>query len=857
MLKLKRTKNTGPKEDNAQGISASGDALHRYWLIALLVVIATVAGSFAYLVLLREQSLQDAHIRHTAESLSRQQAAAVEQLLLRTEKRLESAALSPLALSAIASANPEDVTLVEKAMLDYFPSAVSLRLIPIGKLGTAGLEGSNLGLRNHIEVDLLRRTSDGENPRPESYQFDGVWLTSLAALVQHPRYQDKRAVILATLDNRVIGEILGLLDTSLGRSSLQQIYRKGNFTRADEIAAAGNGGASHFESDTTIYDGQWRLVFTPSAKLLSDLSISSTPLSITLALILVVSIGAFSAMLILVQRALRADVLRIGETAEKRSSLEIRFPLLLPLARHLRLTAMRNQNRPGLAGRPPPAGGLARQARRPADTLYQPKEMIEEDGETTDIVAPEKKPSAKPAASSANVPDHIFRAYDIRGIAGSELSEELVERIGKALGTLAGDAGQQAFVVGCDGRNSSPAIRNCLVKALLDSGRDVIDIGTVPTPLLYFATHTLASRSGVMVTGSHNPAEFNGLKITLDGQPFAGEDIQQLRERVIAGNFSKGAGRLAKQDVFPAYREAVLTDIAMAEPLRVVVDAGNGIAGRFAPSLLQDLGCEIIPLYCDIDGNFPNHPPDPTVDDNLKALQDMVVESGADLGIAFDGDADRVVAVTADGTIVRTDRLLMLFAQDIVSRNPGADVVFDVKCSRHLAQLISQFGGRPILWRTGHAFMRRKVIETGALLGGEYSGHIFFGERWFGFDDGIYAGARLIEIVSGSGMDLGSLLESYPQTESTSEILIPVPDEEKFALMSRIVNEGDFRPGKVNTIDGVRVDYNDGWGLVRASNTSPVLTARFEANDKDGLERIMTQFREQIALVNPDLDVGF
>ena len=762
-----------------------------------------------------------------------------------------SAATSPLALAAISSRNPDDVALVEKTIMDYFPGVSSIRLITIGELGTAGLEGSNLGLRNHIEVDLLRRTSDGGDTLPESYQFEGTWLTSLAELIQHTRSENRRAVILATFDNQVLTAELAAAGTDWGRSSLQQIYRKGNFTRADEIAFAGNGGADKFQSSAELNDGKWSLVFTPSAMMLSELKISSTPVTLLLVVILVVVLAAFAAMLLLYQRSLKAEVERVLAAAETKSEVTLGIPELLPLARELRRVTLRNITRLG-----------AKQRKKMADSAAAAsavEESPDDDENQVDAGELKEKAAPKPAATrrGVEIPAHVFRAYDIRGVAGSELDEDLVDAIGRGLGTLAGERQQQALIVGCDGRTSSPSIKTTLVRALLESGRDVLDIGTVPTPLLYFATHTLKIHSGVMVTGSHNPAEYNGFKITLDGKPLAGDELQKLRERVAGGKFSTGAGRLGRKDIVGDYIEAVVSDIAIAAPLKIVVDAGNGVAGAVAPRLLDELGCEAVPLYCEVDGTFPNHPPDPSLDANLEELQAKVLEVGADFGVAFDGDGDRLMTVTAEGDIVRTDKLLMLYAQDVVSRNPGADVVFDVKCSRHLTQLISRFGGRPLLWKTGHSFMREKIIETGALLGGEFSGHIFFGERWYGFDDGLYATARLAEIVSTSGVDLTSLLSEYPDTESTPEIRIPVAEEAKFKIMSRIESESDFSPGKVNNIDGVRVDYSDGWGLVRASNTMPVLTARFEAHDKDALERIKQQFREQISKVEPELDLGF
>ena len=417
--------------------------------------------------------------------------------------------------------------------------------------------------------------------------------------------------------------------------------------------------------------------------------------------------------------------------------------------------------------------------------------------------------------------------------------------------------GEQALIIGCDGRTSSPRIKSALVRALMGTGRDIIDIGLVPTPLLYFATRHLSCRSGIMITGSHNPADHNGLKIVLNQQTIAAGGIQQIRTRVSSGNFSTGNGRMVREDIVPAYKDEVLQDIAIAMPLKIVIDASNGATSDLAPRLFEELGCEVERLNCYVDGRFPGHPPDTSNEANLADLARVVVEVQADFGVAFDGDGDRLAVVTRSGHIIRSDVLLMLYAQDVVSRNPGADVVFDVKCTRHLSSLITSHGGRPVLWKTGHAFMKEKMQETGALLGGEFSGHMFFGERWFGFDDGMYAAARLAEILSTHGESLDEAIARFPVTVNTPEIIIPVPDNYKFELVEKIIASAEFTSGKVNTMDGIRVDFNNGWGLVRASNTGPALTARFEADTQAGLEVIQEEFRAQIELVDPDIELNF
>ncbi|MCK0105892.1 phosphomannomutase/phosphoglucomutase [Marinobacter sp. S0848L] len=451
----------------------------------------------------------------------------------------------------------------------------------------------------------------------------------------------------------------------------------------------------------------------------------------------------------------------------------------------------------------------------------------------------------------------IFRAYDIRGIVGETLSAGIVEIIGQAIGSEATERGVASLCIGYDGRHSSPELADALAKGVMSAGCNVIRVGAVPTPVLYFATHHLNTGSGVMVTGSHNPANYNGLKIMLGGETLSGDAIQKLYQRIQTGDFTSGQGEQAEEDVRRAYLDRIVGDIAVAAPLKVVVDAGNGIAGELAPILVEELGCEVVPLFCDIDGDFPNHHPDPGQPDNLQHLIAKVQEVGADIGIAFDGDGDRLGVVTNKGKIIWPDRLMMLFARDVVSRNPGADVLYDVKCSRRLAGVISEAGGRPVMWKTGHSLMKAKMKETGALLAGELSGHVFFGERWYGFDDGLYSAARLLEILGIEDRHSDEVFEDFPEDISTPELNVEVTESDKFAIIERLGEQGDFGDGNVSTIDGIRVDYPDGWGLCRASNTTPVLVLRFEAETEEALERIKTVFREQLQKVAPDLGANF
>ena len=453
----------------------------------------------------------------------------------------------------------------------------------------------------------------------------------------------------------------------------------------------------------------------------------------------------------------------------------------------------------------------------------------------------------------------IFRAYDIRGVVSKNLSAAVVREIGRAIGSEAYDRGQQGMAVARDGRTSSPELGDALIEGLRASGRDVIDIGVVPTPVLYFATHHLQIKSGVMLTGSHNGPEYNGLKIVLDGETLSGDAITKIRDRITNNDLTEGQGSLQVTDISPDYLRRITDDIpvALGGAFKIVVDCGNGVAGQLAPQLYRAMGHEVVELFCDIDGAFPNHQPDPSQPENLQPLIDKVKEEGADLGFAFDGDGDRLGIVDGDGNIIWPDRQLMLFAKDVLSRNQGATIIFDVKCSRYLKAIIESSGGKSLMWKTGHSLIKAKMKEVDAPLAGELSGHIFFKERWFGFDDALYSGARALEILSNAKGSPADTFAVLPEGFSTPELRIPLPEKYHEKVMQIMKDKMAFEGAEVIDIDGLRVDFPDGWGLVRPSNTSPFLIARFEAETKDALERIQSEFHDLLQSVSKDLKLPF
>ena len=461
------------------------------------------------------------------------------------------------------------------------------------------------------------------------------------------------------------------------------------------------------------------------------------------------------------------------------------------------------------------------------------------------------------ASVAPQFPDSIFRAYDIRGVVPQTLTAETAYWIGRAIGAESLAKNEPNVSVGRDGRLSGPELVERLIQGVADSGCKVSDVGLVPTPALYYAANVLAGKSGVMLTGSHNPSNYNGFKIVIAGDTLANEQIQALHTRLKTNDLSWGEGNIERVDILSRYADVITQDIKLVKRLKVVVDCGNGAAGVIAPQLIEALGCEVIPLFCEVDGNFPNHHPDPGKPENLVDLIAKVKETNADVGLAFDGDGDRVGVVTNKGTMVFPDRLLMLFAQDVLERNPAAEIIFDVKCTRRLAPWIEECGGRPLMWKTGHSLIKKKMKETGALLAGEMSGHIFFKERWFGFDDGIYSAARLLEILSKRKETAEELFETFPNDISTPEINIDVTDESKFSIIEALHDAQWGETAELTSIDGVRVDYPHGWGLVRASNTTPVLVLRFEAETEAELQRIKDVFHAQLKRVAPDLQLPF
>ena len=451
----------------------------------------------------------------------------------------------------------------------------------------------------------------------------------------------------------------------------------------------------------------------------------------------------------------------------------------------------------------------------------------------------------------------IFKAYDIRGIIDKTLDADVAYLIGQAFGSAALAKGEQTVVIGRDGRLSGPDLIKALASGLQATGVNVIDLGIVATPMVYFGTNTLGAASGIMVTGSHNPPDYNGFKMVLAGEAIYGDAIQSLYQAIVNKDFRQGSGSYKTHDIKAAYLERIISDVKLARPIKIVIDCGNGVAGAFAGDLYRGMGCEVTELFCEVDGNFPNHHPDPAHPENLQDLIRALQSGDAEIGLAYDGDGDRLGVVTKDGQIIYPDRQLMLFAEDVLTRNPGAQILYDVKCTRHISAWVKARGGVPLMWKTGHSLVKAKLRETGSPLGGEMSGHVFFKDRWYGFDDGMYAGARLLEILS-KVSDITATLNSLPQSDSTPELQLQLEEGENFAIIAQMQKNAHF-PGadEIITIDGLRVEYPDGFGLARSSNTTPVIVMRFEAENPTALARIQAALKQAVLAVKPNAQLPY
>ena len=856
MKRFKRTaKDTGvlnpaataqPSTRRPQGLGALAPGL-----LAGLVGLAVATA----LLWLAYQAGQQQQVAQLAQAWGQSQASALDQALRQLAEDTRAAASAPRLLDALQSGQPEQVRAAEQALIDR-PGVVDVHL---HRRGQARQNAERPGPLNFAALDMLQRVESGQSPAPEAFRVGDRWLVYSATALRSNDQQPVQGTLLQVTSLERLLATLPRLPAEAGQLRLQQ-----QFANAPAQLLLQRGGAGLESQAIRLPNGNphWTLSFLPAAQL------GAMPFSP--ALLLGAALAALCGLLLGLQlvlgaqqRRLREDVMHLGQMVQELSNgrtikiPSLSLPALDALARSLtRLTPQPTTK--AISTAQPAAPQIP--STEYIDPLFQNTDILDIDilDEDQDWLGLDTKERETAMSTKApQLPASIFRAYDIRGVVGDTLTTDTAYWVGRAVGSESLARGEPNVSVGRDGRLSGPELAEHLIQGLVDSGCSVSDIGMVPTPVLYYAANVLAGKSGVMLTGSHNPPDYNGFKIVIAGDTLANEQIQALRLRIENNDLAQGVGQAEQVEMLDSYFKRIRDDIALAKPMKVVVDCGNGAAGVIAPQLIEALGCTVIPLFCEVDGNFPNHHPDPGKLENLEDLIAKVKSENADLGLAFDGDGDRVGVVTNTGTVVYPDRLLMLFAKDVVSRNPGADIIFDVKCTRRLTPLISGYGGRPVMWKTGHSLIKKKMKETGALLAGEMSGHIFFKERWYGFDDGIYSAVRLLEILSQDKRTAEQVFAAFPNDLSTPEINIQVTEESKFTIIEALGREAQWGEASVTTLDGLRVDYPKGWGLVRASNTTPVLVLRFEAESEAELKRIQDVFRAQLYTVAPDLQLPF
>ncbi len=832
MAKPKPKADPAPKSAAASkaGKRAPADGLAgawRRWRWALVLVLLTGGGTAVGLVAYQnytasvEQERQEAVLaaaRSVAANVSREMSRETRALA----KLFDEGELAALLLGddqGARAARERDIAASHDIVL----------LARLMKTGTASADLSSKPPLGYAAIQMIGESEkSGKAPPPEALLF-GSDDQHILTLWRMDAGDTLAGHLVLALDVSLLPEILSRVSVPDGYAELTQSSGGG---KPLVLASGGDPGMRQGPAAVRAKVGgtSWRVTFWPGGRLSPPEPLIDLPDWVIPAIA-----GALVVIIVLVtvlrQRA-RARVEAAAGEADRQRKLE---------AAAKRATAK--------AAAKAAAGGAGAESAEGVEAAYA---ALDTPPAESGIVVEEQ-------AGAMTMPAEIFRAYDVRGIVEEGLSADVVRQIGRAIGAEAYERGQQTIVVGRDGRNSGPELQEALIEGLRATGRDVIDVGRVPTPVLYFATHYMNTGSGVMVTGSHNPPEYNGHKIMLGGDTLFGDDIQELRKCAEGGDFPSGKGNLQSMEVVDEYVRRVCEDVpvALGNSFRVVVDCGNGVAGEVAPKLLRALGHDVVELFCEVDGNFPNHHPDPSDPANLTHLIGTVKQENADLGFAFDGDGDRLGVVDTDGRIIWADMQMMLFAKDVLGRNPGADIVFDVKCSNRLAKVIKQLGGKPVMWRTGHSYIKSKLKESGAPLAGEMSGHIFFQDRWYGFDDAIYSAARMLEILMAFKKSPTQVFSKLPAGVSTPELRVDMKEGEQVTLVAKLVEAEGFANGKRTTIDGLRVDFADGWGLVRASNTTPSLVMRFEGDNKEALARIQGEFKKAVIALDPNLKLPF
>jgi phosphomannomutase/phosphoglucomutase len=823
----------------------SGRSIKSYWMASVIGVLVLVAAGWAanfYLAQGADQTNQRQKVQALAEILAAGFSAVIQQ-----RTNLVNNLAGQAAIAALFDRQDSDALSLEQQRLGkVMPGALLVRLLPVGFSEPDTSLTPNMG---YASLRLLRQAEEATQPlAAELHQFGTAHQHIAVASSVRSQTGEIKGVLHVAYSTKALQSMLDSVYPFNGRIEWQQAIPDG---AALTLAAKGSKptAASQPDGVISIPGSIWQIAYWGAVGSGLDpvaLGMQVAPsalLFLLAALLMMMLAGRMTQALKTDQHSILSlvEALVVGRPPKSQSAQISDLQPTLDVMEHQIREYRSSQAGKTTTKRAVGTGGQA------------------ELGISVEEGPPSMLASQQPAAVAAkiDISATIFRAYDIRGVVGETLSEDVVALLGRGFGSEVFERGHNAVVVGRDARRSSEGLQSALIQGLQSSGRDVIDLGLVPTPLLHYAVHELDAECGAMVTGSRNPSQYNGLKMIINGESPSSEAIQELRRRIDADQLLVGEGSFDSREIIEDYIERVVSDVRMGQTLKIVVDCGNGAASVVAPELYRELGCEVVELYCDVDGDFPNHHPDPGDPSNMVDLQKAVLDHQAALGIAFDGDGDRIGLVDSSGKIIWPDRLLMYLAIDVLTREPGGDIIYDVKCTRHLANIVLSNGGRPLMWKSGHSMLKQKMKETHALLAGEYSGHIIFSERWYGFDDGIYTGARLLEILSLDYRTSAEVFAELPESLSTPEYVVSLEEGHAETIMEAIDLQPDIPNARMVKIDGLRVEFEQGWGLVRASNTSPALLFRFEAESEAELDRVQGVFRELVNKVDPQLELPF
>lgn len=808
-------------------VTSEGDSLRGLLYKAGLIALAPALLAFVWLGLIREPLIQSGTATNLAQATAESRADMVGLYIKDLELRI-----NVLTSQLEEQSEAEDLTYAALS----FPDADAISLIPLGDLGTVSISPGDYGLRSHIDIDIVRRAFGGENPAPEFVDTDDGSYTLFARGLGKP----VRGVLIVEVSQPRLAELM-----TPGTEGQYRIVQELSDASSDTVAGTLRGEPL---VNADVVGTLWRVEFSPNPEWLAAAQPSWWGLIISVIIAIGGILLGFYLLTLRSEQLLKSEVKRILEAAELRTPLKVKVPALTPVAKMLRQLSLLSRRQLVLQARREATredvgdvGTKDSDILMPEPTIAQqePEELLADLGSPSDI---------------DEIPVHIFRSGSIRGDVQTELTEALIESIGQALAVMCGDRDIQTLVVAHDSRRSSKQIRTILVKALLASGRDVIDVGEIPTPAFYFATHEAETDSGIMITGGHGDEHINGFKVVFHRKLLSGIGIEEILATIRSRKTTQGSGRTIRSRIEADYIDRIAMDVSLALPLKVVVDNDFGTAARVTAPLLEALECDLVSLNSPEEGP---RPPGRTLDEALKSLGEHVVAESADLGVLFDSDGDRLYTVTESGVAVGNDMLLMLFARDMLERNPGADVVYDIQCTRQFAPFVTRAGGRAQMSRSGQAFIHEKMLQAKALLAGDFSGHLFFAERWYGFDDAPYAMARLLEILATASSGFGDIVAALPQSSSTPEINLALESRVRKKIMRALVSSADFPGARITTLDGLRVDYADGWGLVHNSTTESALSLRFEGNDDASLERVKGVLRKAITEAEPGLDLPF